>query len=180
MEAKIVAVLNSPSKAREAVDRLINAGIPENSISVLYRPPRRAKKVSVRREELEIEEHPPAEETITESTAGAILGGIAGLLAGLTSVIVPEVGIVYIAGALATAVAGATLGAIGGGLIGALRDLGLTDEEVHGYLASLDAGAAVILIDTTQENFSKTEEVLAQMGVTDIHVIRHETKKIHI
>lgn len=178
MEDKVIVVTSGIGKAREAVEKLIGAGIAPNAISVIYPAPRRAKKVSVRREEIEIIEHPPAEETVTDAMAGAILGGIAGLLVGLASVIVPEVGLVYVAGALATAVAGAVIGTATGGLIGALRDLGLTEDQVRDYLTTLDAGAAVVIINTGKENTEMIEEVLSQVGITDIHIIHNEMKAI--
>jgi len=178
MEYKVVAVAPGIGKAREAVEKLIGAGIPPNEISIIYAAPRRAKKVSVRREEIEIIEHPPAEETLADATAGAMLGGIAGLLVGIASVIIPEVGLVYVAGALATAVAGAVIGTAAGGLIGALRDIGLTEDEVRDYLTTLDAGAAVVIIHTTKENREIIEEALSHVGITDVHIIQHETKRI--
>lgn len=69
--------------------------------------------------EQRIEDHKAAG-AVTAGGAGALIGGIAGLAAGLGAMAIPGVGPAIAAGPLAVAIGSAGIGAAAGGIIGAL------------------------------------------------------------
>lgn len=62
-----------------------------------------------------------------------MLGGGAGLLAGLSSLAIPGVGPVVAAGWLITTLTGAGVGAAAGGLLGSLTGAGVEEAGAKGY-----------------------------------------------
>jgi hypothetical protein len=81
---------------------------------------------------------------------GGALGGLIGLLAGAGALLVPGVGPVLAAGALASVAgataAGAGIGAAYGGLVGALTGWGVAEEHAHAALDVLHAGGALLVV----------------------------------
>lgn len=82
--------------------------------------------------------------------SGGVLGGLAGLLVGIGALAIPGVGPIVAGGilfeTLGSAVLGAGIGAISGGFLGALIDLGVTEEEALYYDTSLREGKTIISV----------------------------------
>lgn len=95
---------------------------------------------------------------------GATTGGIAGLLIGLGSLLIPGLNIVA-AGTFLVAVGAAVLGLVGGavagGLVGALASFGLSEERAHRYAEGVTAGHILVTVQTPQE---RTQEVVEMMN----------------
>jgi hypothetical protein len=91
---------------------------------------------------------------------GALVGGAAGLAA--VTLLVPEVGLVLIAGQLVTG------GALAGGLIGALLKIGHSREQAESLLEQLQSGRYLILVHS--EDTQRAETVLRNAGATHVHV----------
>jgi hypothetical protein len=99
-------------------------------------------------------------ETVAGGGAGALIGGIAGLAAGLGAMAIPGIGPVIAAGPLAVAIGSAGIGAATGGVVGALTASEATtppdlpdqeDQRVEQTPAEHDpvttASAALIYVD---------------------------------
>lgn len=71
-----------------------------------------------------------------------MLGGGAGLLAGLGILAIPGLGPVLAAGWLASTLVGAGAGAATGGLVGALAGAGIDDADAHTPMLKASAGEA--------------------------------------
>ncbi len=90
------------------------------------------------------------------ATTGAVLGTIAGLV--VANGILPGIGTLFVAGPLATAlgftgaaattVAGAATGAAAGGIIGALSNLGVSNEDAALYEKHIKEGGALVITKT--------------------------------
>src|SRR5689334_20578068 len=119
MSRTVVGLFESSTAAETAVGDLLHAGVERDQISFITPQP------AERHEGI-----PPV--SITEksdATAGALVGGIGGLVLGLAALAIPGVGPVIAAGPLAASLAGAGVGAASGALIGALTGAGVSDRE---------------------------------------------------
>lgn len=82
----------------------------------------------------------------TGASVGAAVGGGAGLLAGLGMLAIPGLGPVVAAGWLASTLAGAVAGSAAGGIIGALTDMGVSDEDAHVYSEVVRRGGTLLTV----------------------------------
>lgn len=104
------------------------------------------------------------------ATTGGLLGGGAGLLAGLGMLAIPGLGPVVAAGWLVStavgAAAGAAAGAATGGLLGALKDAGHSDEEAHVYAEGVRRGGTLVSVRADGDDAMRVEQILnGQRGV---------------
>ena len=107
-----------------------------------------------------------AEGAATGATTGAVLGGASMLLAGITAIVVPGVGLV--AGAIATALTAAATGAVAGGLIGYLVDKGIPDNKAKDYQDRILRGDVLVAVEVDHENEPDAETVLQTHGALEI------------
>lgn len=96
----------------------------------------------------------------TGATVGGLIGGGAGLLAGLGLLAVPGLGPVVAAGWLVTALTGAGLGAAAGGLVGALTGTGMTEAEAAAYAEGVRRGGTLVTVRCEE---GRTEQVIAAL-----------------
>lgn len=104
------------------------------------------------------------------ATTGGLIGGGAGLLAGLGMLAIPGLGPVVAAGWLASTAAGALIGAVAGGaaggLLGALKEAGHSDEEANVYAEGVRRGGALVSVKTDEARATEIERLLnARRGV---------------
>lgn len=97
------------------------------------------------------------------AVGGAIVGGGAGLLAGLGMLAIPGVGPIVAAGWLAATAVGAGVGAAGGatvgGIVGALRESGHSEEEAHIYSEGLRRGGTVLSAKVDRDRVAEVEDI---------------------
>ena len=113
------------------------------------------------------------EGTATGATAGAIIGGLAGLI--VANGVLPGVGPLLVAGPLAgflgftgvgaTAIAGAAGGAVAGGFIGALTHMGIDKRDVQLYEDHVRRGDVLVIARNTP---SSTEDIFLNHGAVDV------------
>lgn len=139
------------SAARDAVERLEEAGFSSSDISI-------------------VSHHSETESNAAEGAGvgagiGAAVGGAGGLLAGLGIMAIPGVGPVVAAGWLAATLAGAAGGAIvggaAGGLIGALTEAGVPEEDAHLYAEGVRRGGALVTARVPDERYAEAESILS-------------------
>ena len=167
MNVTVAGLFADNESAGRGVEALIAAGYPPESISVLGRDA--ASGEGLRREAEDAESDPPGYETLGDAVAGGALGGILGLAVGVVSVVLPGSLIVF--GPLAGLIGGTALGATAGAVVGSLRDLGLDEDEAHGYLTSVEAGAVLVAVLVGEESFHRPERVLIEAGARDVHAV---------
>ena len=93
----------------------------------------------------------------TGATAGAVIGGGAGLLAALGVIAIPGIGPLVAAGVLATTLVGAAGGSVVGGLIGALTDYGVSEEDAHLYSEAVRRGSSLVTVRADDARAAKAE-----------------------
>ena len=100
----------------------------------------------------------------TGASIGTILGGGAGLLAGIGSLAIPGVGPVVAAGWLIATLTGAGVGAAvgggAGGLVGLLTGAGVPHDDAHVYAETVRRGGNLVTVRVDEDRAALVESVL--------------------
>lgn len=148
----VICVVPRESQAERIISDLQTAGFLNSDISVLM-----PDQTSVR--DLAHEQHSKAPEGATAGvSAGAIVGGALGWLAGIGALAIPGLGAFVAAGPIMAALGGAAVGAATGGVAGALIGLGIPEVEAKQYEAKLREGNVLISVHTENGDEAKRAE----------------------
>lgn len=170
MRRTITRLFNSQAEAMRAVEALEAAGVDHDHISLIAGNPSGGEPRTFAHDGHTHEAHPhphTAQDAGAGAAVGGILGGAAGLLAGLGMLAIPGMGPVLAAGFLTAAFAGAGAGAITGGLIGALRDAGENEDDAAVYAEGVRRGGTLISVRATDEEHDRAAAILAEQGGLD-------------
>ena len=164
----VVGLFPSQDLAERAVRALQDAGISRGDISMVSRD--RTKGKPTGRETVRgFQERTTDGSTIGENIAGgAVFGALGGLLLELAALAIPGIGPIVAAGPLATTLAGAGIGALGGGIIGAIKDMGVPDEEAHIYAESVRRGDTMISVRTDSSMVDRVMDIMNEYGAVDV------------
>jgi hypothetical protein len=110
----------------------------------------------------------------TGATLGTLLGGGAGLLAGLGALAIPRVGPVVAAGWLVATLTGAGVGAAAGGLLGSLTGAGVDEADAHVYAEGVRRGGHLVTVRADEAQSPAVEAVLNGRTSVDTAVRRTE------
>ncbi|WP_246696617.1 general stress protein [Methylobacterium planeticum] len=169
----ITALFDAYDDAARAVDKLEAEGIPHSDISIVAsnEDDRHAARLSgepaVSRRDPN-EESDAADGAGTGATLGTVLGGGAGLLAGLGLLAIPGVGPVVAAGWLVATVTGAGVGAVTGGLLGGLTGAGLSEHEAETYAEGVRRGGTLVTVRADDAQAERVLALLDQHGSIDL------------
>jgi len=106
----------------------------------------------------------------SDAATGGVIGGVAGLLAGVGAIPAlagllfggPIAAALGLVGAAATTVSGIVTGGVVGGLIGALRKVGIDEEDARRYEATINNGGVVLGVPVSPETEPEVHAILAQ------------------
>src|SRR6201992_2225349 len=173
MSSKNTAVFGiyaTPATAESAVDHLLAKGFTNADISVLL-PDDESTRAFAH------EKHTKAPEgTATGVTAGGVLGGTLGLLAGIGALAIPGVGPLIAAGPIMATLAGVGVGGAVGGVVGALVGMGIPEFEAKRYEGAVKAGGTLLSVHCdTSEQIAKAKEALRDTGARDISASGEES-----
>ena len=99
---------------------------------------------------------------------GGAIGGLAGLLVGLSSLAIPGLGPVIAAGILQASLAGIVIGASTGGVLGAFSGLGLSEEEAEAYAEGVKRGGILVVAHASDDKVELAETIMNNAGAIDI------------
>jgi hypothetical protein len=107
---------------------------------------------------------------------GALVGGLTGIVMGLTAITIPGIGAIIAAGPLAAALGAATGGAIGavagaatGGLVASLVDLGVPSTDAEHYAEHVRRGGALVSVTVKDESMvSQATSILRRYNPIDV------------
>lgn len=170
----VFGIYPTSTRAEQAVDRLVAAGFAQQDISVLL-PDTQSSK------EFAHEKNTKAPEgAATGVTAGGVVGGTLGLLAGIGALAIPGVGPLIAAGPIMGALAGLGVGGAVGGLVGALVGLGIPEYEAKRYEGRIKDGGVLLSVhcDTSAE-IDSAKEVLKTSGAEDISSAGEKSVSTH-
>lgn len=95
---------------------------------------------------------------------GGILGGLAGLLIGAGSMVIPGLGIIAAAGPIT----GLLSGAVTGGVVGGLVDLGIPENKSRQYETDIKAGKILFSMRTDEDKVDQIASVLRKNGAVSV------------
>ncbi len=95
---------------------------------------------------------------------GGILGGLAGLLIGAGSMIIPGLGIIAAAGPIT----GLLSGAVTGGIVGGLIDLGIPENRSRQYETDIRAGKILFSMRTDEDKVDQIGSILRNNGAVSV------------
>lgn len=159
----VYAIAISEGQANQIIDGLVSAGFSTNDISVLFPDKDSTHQFSH-------EKHTKAPEgTVIGASAGGVVGGAIGLLAGIGALAIPGVGPLIAAGPLLAALSGAAAGATAGGVAGALIGMGTPEIEAKRYENRIAEGNLLISVHTeNNDEVDRAKKVLKDAGAEDI------------
>lgn len=161
----LTALFDRYEEATSAVTKLEAAGVPHRDISLV------ANNADDRHGSHASHGDAPAKAADgagTGATLGTVLGGGAGLLAGLGLLAIPGIGPVVAAGWLISAAAGAGVGAAAGGLAGSLTGAGLSEDAAHGYAEGVRRGGTLITVRVDDATAARAQAILDEHGSVDV------------
>jgi hypothetical protein len=159
----VFGIYTTAFEAERAVDHLLSTGFTHADISVLL-PDDESTRAFAH------EKHTKAPEgTATGATAGGLVGGTLGLLAGIGALAIPGLGPFIAAGPLVAALAGLGAGGALGGMVGALVGLGIPEYEAKRYEGRVRAGGILLSVHCdTEPEMDAAKDALRATGAQDI------------
>lgn len=180
MTNNIYATFSNPDFAKKAVGALLDNGVRNEHISVVF-PEGYSSWDEMNKKDEDLEKS--AKTGITTTTPadagagaakGAGIGLAAGAVAALASLFIPGVGLVIGGGALAIALGGAAgataAGAISGGLTGYLKDQGVDENDINHYNSVVKGGGAFLTVSPYRR---KNREVYHRRPAREIRGFYH-------
>lgn len=181
MSKTITRLFDSHTEALSAVEALEQAGVDHNKISIVSNNADNWHEGHKHAGRAPADEGPlgdrngDGENDVADgagkgATTGGLLGGGAGLLAGLGMLAIPGLGPVVAAGWLVSTAVGAAIGAAAGGatggLLGALKEAGHSDEEANVYSEGVRRGGTLISVKAHDDEATNVQSILdGQRGV---------------
>ena len=110
----------------------------------------------------------------TGASIGTVLGGGAGLLAGIGALAIPGVGPIVAAGWLVAALTGAGVGAAAGGLLGSLTGAGVSEEDSHVYAEGVRRGGTLVTVRADDAQAARLQTMLDGTMPVDVATRRGE------
>ena len=164
----VTALFDRYEDAAEAVRQLEAAGVPHDDIAIVSND-----AAHVRFHDAMPGVGVPAEDhhvsgAGTGASVGTLLGGGAGLLAGLGLLAIPGLGPVVAAGWLAATLVGAGVGAAAGGIVGSLTDEGMSESDATAYAEGLHRGGTLVTARAAGLMIEPVTDILDRNGTVDL------------
>jgi hypothetical protein len=163
----IVALYDDFAAAQRATQELVANGFDRSNISLVFNDA--AGEYSQYVNDPDATPVPVVTDaTAAGAGAGAVIGGIGGLLVGLGALAIPGIGPIVAAGPLVSALAGAGIGAVAGGLVGALTDLGVPETEASFYAEGVRRGGALVTAQVPDEQVNWAMDIMDRHHPVDL------------
>lgn len=164
MAKTVIGLFDTITQAEQAVNALVTGGFSRDDISLI------ARDTEDRYKGLRTEDTPTDEvsNTAAGAGAGAMVGGLGGLLVGLGALAIPGIGPVVAAGPLVATLIGAGVGAAAGGMIGALMDVGVTEEAAGYYAEGVRRGGSLVSVRAEDALVERAAGIMERQGAIDV------------
>jgi uncharacterized protein (TIGR02271 family) len=147
-------------QAARAVNALEAAGVPHDDISVVSGDKTRNTGTAAGVSTTGTDTDATAPATGTGASIGTLLGGGAGLLAGIGALAIPGIGPVVAAGWLIATLTGAGVGAAAGGLLGSLTGAGVDAADAQTYSDHVGRGGTLVTVRASDDMAAQAEYIL--------------------
>ena len=175
MAKTVVALYDSLTDARAALEDLVAAGFERSDISLTANASDRQvgqhfdeQGRYVGRTGGADRDTDAGEGAAAGAGIGAAIGGVGGLLVGLGLLTIPGVGPVIAAGPLASTLIGAGVGGAAGGLLGALSSAGVPEEEAHRYAEGVRRGGTILLVEAADDRAAEAAAIMDRHQAVDM------------
>lgn len=160
----VFGIYSTRTAVEDATDSLIAAGFTASDISVLLPESLGGPK------DMGTEKASKAPEgTAAGVTAGGIIGGSLGLLAGVGLLAIPGLGPFIAAGPIMAGLAGLGIGGAIGGVTGALIGMGIPEFEAKRYHDHLAKGRILLSVHCdTSEEIKRAKAIVERTGGEDV------------
>lgn len=163
MTKTVSGLFDSYAAASEAVSSLEASGIPHSDISIV---------ASNHDERLDARASEAGHDAGKGASAGAVVGGAGGLMAGLGLLAIPGLGPVVAAGWLAStaigALAGAAVGGAAGGIVGAMTAEGVPESDANVYAEGIRRGGTLVSARVEDARAADAQAILHRHKTVDI------------
>jgi hypothetical protein len=171
----IARLFDNYSDAAAAVRDLEAAGFPHDDISLVARGAEDSSTTTPTTSTTDVADNGPGHTGAgtgagTGATLGTLVGGGAGLLAGIGALAIPGLGPIVAAGWLVAALTGAGVGAAAGGLLGALTQAGLGEEHAAAYAEGVRRGSNLVTVRADEGRAHEIDGILARHNAQELDV----------
>jgi uncharacterized membrane protein len=167
MTNTITRTYDSFAHARTVVKELKAAGLQNDDISVIAHDDH-ADLDGITAKTPDVEDNSVA----NGAGIGGVVGGAAGLLAGLGLMAIPGVGPLVAAGWLATTAAGIATGALAGaatgGIVSAMTESGMSQDEAETYAEAVRRGAILISVKADDDMEQRVIAIMDRHSPSDL------------
>ncbi|GAB4202910.1 MAG: hypothetical protein OHK0022_26550 [Roseiflexaceae bacterium] len=172
MTKTVVGLFDRFDEAQQVVQELVDGGFPRGDISVVANDARGEYASASRQVGDDKMDNTAEEQAGSGAVAGALTGGVLGLLVGVGALAIPGIGPVIAAGPLVAALGstalGAGLGAASGALVGPLVDAGIPRPEAEVYNEGVRRGGTLVTVRTSDTMADEAADIMRRYDVIDI------------
>jgi hypothetical protein len=171
-ETIIVALYDHYDDASKAVGDIVATGVSRDHISLLANnlsgdhPALVSNPIVAGEDFTTHDEAQPA--AVTGAEFGLSIGGVVGILAAAGAILIPGIGPLIAAGALATIAAGAAAGGVIGGAVGMLTEHGISPDDSHLYAEGLKRGGTLVTVLVEESRLDAVRQIFKTYGAIDI------------
>jgi hypothetical protein len=162
----VVGLFETKREAEDAIQKLQSAGFRNEALGVAMRDAKESGAVAESTGAGDLSEEGAA--------AGAVSGAGVGALVGLallgSTIVIPGLGPLLIAGPVAAALTGAGIGAASGGLLGGLIGVGIPEADAEHYAAGLEGGGVLVSVEAGGDHVDLARRILDEAGARRTHV----------
>jgi hypothetical protein len=163
MKKSVFCIAKADRQAEAIVGDLRAAGFSHDDVSVLF------PDTTGRRDFAHEGASKAPEGATAGGSAGVVVGGALGWLAGIGALAIPGLGPFIAAGPIMAALSGAAVGATVGGLGGALVGAGVPEYEAKRYEGKITSGGILLAVHTENgEERSRVKEIFQRHHAEDI------------
>lgn len=162
MTETVTGLFDHYDDAQNAVRALENAGVNHSDISIVANNDNGRHVVG----------GAAATDASAGAEAGAAIGGVGGLLAGLGVLVLPGFGALVAAGWLGAtligALSGAVVGGATGGIVGALTNAGVPENDAHVYAEGVRRGGTLVTARVDDAQVAAARTILSENRNVDV------------
>jgi hypothetical protein len=111
---------------------------------------------------------PTSQEKGSGVGTGTVVGGLGGLLVGLTELAIPGIGWLAAAGTVATTLLGAGMGAAAGGLFTEVEKLGVPKDKAGYFAEAVRRGGTLVLVRLAEARVDDAMAIMERHHAVDI------------
>ena len=161
----VIAVFTDVDSAQDAVEKLVEAGIPASQVSIIGQD---------LQSEIRLNGFVSMGDVVKPMTVGgALFGGLFGALTGVGLLFLPLAGPLIVLGPLAATIINAAQGALAGAGVGAIVGHFVEKDRIPKYEQLIRAGSYLVVVYGTEEQVTQAEQILTDAGSTDVD--RHDS-----